>query len=188
MAGKNATTKKELISIHVYYDRELSEVAGITEEKIGVPKGITSADFMKFILHKHPELSQKFKPKKLSFEHAAVAPKAEDVLKDNDIYVVATWTMKEMRQSIREMLEFALEYFAIPMTVSEVLSFVFTEEHDEAARNDLLKYFVSHVTEPNLIPIVYGLVNQTWLFFPHHRLNGKSPVETVQKVVRDRLK
>lgn len=178
----------ELISIHVYYDKELSEIAGISEEKIGVPKGITSGDLVKYILHRHPKMEKKFKKKKLSFEHSAPYPKAEDVLQDNDVYVIATWTMQEMRQSLREMLEFALGYFAVPMTVNDVLSCIFFEEQGEADRHELLKTLVGYVDEPNLIPILYGLINQTWLFFPHHKLNGLSPVETVQKVVQGRLK
>lgn len=100
--------------------------------------------------------------------------------KNNDI-VLTEEVLKDTRNEIKELLVFAIDYLAIPMTVDEVLQFIFEEEKGELDRVYLLKSFIKHVHEPELISSVYRLLNHAWLFFPHHFLNGKAPIELSEK-------
>jgi|GEM_PF-4178892 len=87
----------------------------------------------------------------------------------------------ETRQEIKELLVFAVEYFSFPLTVDQTLQYIFEEEKGEADLRRLLAMFVQCVQEPELINTVYRLVHHTWLFFPHHRLNGRSPLEKMEQ-------
>lgn len=180
-------SKQKQITVKVFYDKELSKIAGKKEEVLTVTKGITSADFIKFLISKYPKISKKYGQDKLSFERNDGVAQDHDVLENNDTFVFSTWTMQETREDIKEMLEFAIDYIGIPISVDQTLQFIFEEENGEADRHRLLQSFVEHISEPELIPVVYRLVNQAWLFFPHHFLNGKSPVEMMQKVVKTKV-
>lgn len=179
--------KQKLITIKVFYDKELSLIAGKKEEALSVHKGITSADFIKLLISKYPKIKKKYGSDELSFERNDTVPQEKDVLKHNDTFVFSTWTMQETREEIKEMLGFVINHFSMPYTVDDTLQLIFEEESGDKERNFLLKAYIEHVHEPELIPIVYRLVNHAWLFFPHHYLNGKSPVELMQKVVKTRL-
>jgi hypothetical protein len=89
--------------------------------------------------------------------------------------------LRDTRNEIKELLVFAIEYLSVPMTLDEVLQFIFEEEKGETDRMHLLKTFIKHVNEPELISSVYRLLNHAWLFFPHHFLNGKAPIEMTEK-------
>lgn len=85
--------------------------------------------------------------------------------------------LRDTRNEIKELLVFAIDYLSVPMTIDEVLQFIFEEEKGERDRQYLLTSFIKHVHEPELISSVYRLLNHAWLFFPHHFLNGKAPIE-----------
>jgi hypothetical protein len=88
--------------------------------------------------------------------------------------------MLETRGQIKELLVFAIDYLAIPITADQVLQQIFEEEKGEIDRQNLLAKFIHHVNEPELIGVLYRLLCHAWLFFPHHFLNGLSPIEVAQ--------
>ena len=76
--------KKE-ISVDIIYDKELKKITGKYAERLSIPSGSTSLDFVNLLLKKYPGI-KKVPPARLGFERNNKIPKASQVLEDRDRY------------------------------------------------------------------------------------------------------
>ncbi|PIT96552.1 hypothetical protein COT82_02615 [Candidatus Campbellbacteria bacterium CG10_big_fil_rev_8_21_14_0_10_35_52] len=74
------------IFIKVIYDFSLKKIIGKYAERIEVPSGFTSLDFINFLLKKYPRISKEVPPSRFGFECNGKRPSAGYVLKDGDKY------------------------------------------------------------------------------------------------------
>ncbi len=180
---KKGLQEGKTIEVHVYYDSELSEIAGKKEEVIAVERGITSGDFVNLLVTRYPQFLSKFDFDDFAYERNDHSAKKDEQLEHNDTFVFSTWTVGEMRDEIRSLLQIIVEYYNIPFTVEDALLKIFEEERGELDRRAFVKNFIQYIDEPERIPATYALLNQAWFFFPHHYLNGKAPIELAKKIV-----
>ena len=77
--------RKGRISINIIYDKELKKITGKYAERLSIPSGLTSLDFVNFLLEKYSKI-KKIPPTRFGFERNSKIPKASQVLEDGDRY------------------------------------------------------------------------------------------------------
>ncbi|MDO8471438.1 MAG: hypothetical protein Q7S49_02415 [bacterium] len=77
--------RKEKIAINIIYDKELKKITGKYAERLSIPSGSTSLDFVNFLLEKYSKI-KKIPPTRFGFERNSKIPKASQVLEDGDRY------------------------------------------------------------------------------------------------------